>query len=317
MADYHVHLHPHGPWNGSGPAPGRYPAGHLEAYVERAAGRGAEEVGFTEHLFRCVESVDVLGPFWDDPSAPIAAAETRSWVPGDVWMSLDAYVEQVVAAKDRGLPVKLGLEVDFFPQTIGAVLDLLAPYPWDFLIGSVHWVGGWSIDHEISVAEFDRRGVRRSYEDYFAIVVELARSGHLDVLGHVDVVKKFGHLLDAAPIDLYDAVVEAAVEGGTAVEVSTSGLHEQVREIYPAAPFLERFNRAGVPITLASDAHVAEHAARDFDAAVVWARDAGYTTRTLFSERTGRQVPLELADVRSPGPDAAARSTGPDAAARS
>ena len=301
MADYHVHLHPHGPWDGAGPEPGRYRRGHLEGYVERAAARGVEEIGFTEHLYRCVESVDVLGPFWEDPSAPIAAAETKSWVPGDVWMSLDAYVEQIVDARDRGLPVKLGLEVDFFPQTIGDVLELLAPYPWDFLIGSVHWVGGWSVDHEISVAEFDRRGVRRSYEDYFAVVVELARSGALDVLGHVDVVKKFGHLLDATPGDLYDAVVEAAVAGGMAVEVSTSGLHEEVGEIYPAAPFLERFRVAGVPITLASDAHVAAHAARDFDVAVAWARDAGYTTRTIFSDRVGHQVPLALAATRLPG----------------
>jgi histidinol-phosphatase (PHP family) len=298
VADYHVHLHPHGPWNGSGPEPGRYRRGHLEAYVERAAARGVEEIGFTEHLYRCVESIDVLGPFWEDPSAPIAAAETKSWVPDDVWMSLDAYVEQIVDARDRGLPVKLGLEVDFFPHTIGDVLDLLAPYPWDYLIGSVHWVGGWSVDHDISVAEFDRRGVRRSYEDYFAVVVELARSGALDVLGHVDVVKKFGHLLDAVPTDLYDAVVAAAVAGGTAVEVSTSGLHEQVGEIYPAAPFLERFHAAGVPITLASDAHVAEHAARDFDVAVTWAADAGYTTRTIFSDRVGRQVPLAFAPGR-------------------
>lgn len=301
MADYHVHLHPHGPWNGIGPGPGRYPDGHLEAYVEQGAARGVGEIGFTEHLYRCVESVDVLGPFWDDPSAPIAAAETKSWVPGDVWMSLDAYVEQVVDAKDRGLPVKLGLEVDFFPQTIADVLDLLAPYPWDYLIGSVHWVGGWSVDHDISVAEFDRRGVRRSYEDYFAVVVELARSGSLDVLGHVDVVKKFGHLLDAMPVDLYDAVVEAAKQGDMAVEVSTSGLHEDVGEIYPAAPFLQRFHAAGVPITLASDAHVAGHAARDFDVAVAWARDAGYTTRTIFSDRVGRQVPLELAGAAAPG----------------
>lgn len=307
MADYHVHLHPHGPWNGAGPAPGHYPPGHLEAYVERAAGRGAEEVGFTEHLYRCVESVDVLGPFWNDPSAPIAAAETESWVPGDVWMSLDAYVSQVVDAKDRGLPVKLGLEVDFFPHTIDAVLDLLAPYPWDFLVGSVHWVGGWSVDHDISVAEFDRRGVRRSYEDYFGVVRELARSGHLDVLGHVDVVKKFGHLLDTPPIDLYDAVVAAAVEGGMAVEVSTSGIHERVGEIYPAAPFLERFNRAGVPITLASDAHVAAHTARDFDVAVEWARAAGYTTRTIFSARSGRQVPLEPVSTPTSGGESPSR----------
>ena len=293
MADYHVHLHDHGPWNGRGPEPGRYEPGHIEAYVEHAASRGAEEVGFTEHLYRCVESVDVLGSFWEDAGAPIAGAETAAWLPTDVWMSLDTYVEQIVAAKDRGLPVLLGCEVDFFPGTIDKVLDLLAPYPWDFLVGAVHWVGGWAIDHEISVAEFERRGVRKSYEDYFSVVTELAGSGVLDVLAHVDVVKKHGHVLDASPTDLYTEVVEAAVRGGVAVEISTSGLHEPVGEMYPAKPFLQMFHDAGVPITLASDAHAPVETARDFDKAVAYAQAVGYAERLLFSGRVRRAVPLE------------------------
>ena len=60
MGDYHNHLHPHGPWDGRGPAPGDYPLSHIEAYVEAAASRGWSEVGFTEHLFRCEESAPVL-----------------------------------------------------------------------------------------------------------------------------------------------------------------------------------------------------------------------------------------------------------------
>lgn len=294
MADYHVHLHEHGPWNGSGPSPGRYPDGHIEAFVETAASRGAEEVGFTEHLYRCIESVEVLGPFWDDASAPIVSAETAAWMADDIYLSLEEYVEQVVAAKDAGLPVLLGCEVDFFPDSIDKVLDLLAPYPWDLLIGSVHWVGGWSIDHPVSVAEFERRGLRKSYEDYFGVVLELAASGAVDVLAHVDVVKKHGHVLDADPIDLYAPVVAAAASSGTAVEVSTNGLHLPIGEMYPAPTFLKMFNEAGVPITLASDAHVPGNTARDFDRAVHYAAAAGYTTRTRFRGRVGEQVPLGL-----------------------
>jgi histidinol-phosphatase (PHP family) len=303
MADHHVHLHPHGPWNGLGPEPGRYHPGHIEAYVETALSRGVGEVGFTEHLYRCVESVDVFGPFWDDPVAPEAGAETDAWLPEDVWMSLDTYVEQIVDAKDRGLPVLLGLEVDFFPDTIDKVLDLLAPYPWDLLIGSVHWIGGWSVDHEISVAEFERRGLRKSYEDYFAVVCDLARSGSVDVLAHVDVVKKNGHVLDAHPVDLYEQVVAAAAEGGVAVEVSTAGLHRPVGEMYPALPLLEMLNRADVPITLASDAHYAEETARDFDLAIAHARAAGYSERLVFHDRIARTVPLALAGTAGDGPD--------------
>ena len=69
MGDYHVHLHPHGPYDGTGPEPGTYPAAHIEAYVETALSRGVDEVGFTEHLYRCTEAEELLGTFWGERTA--------------------------------------------------------------------------------------------------------------------------------------------------------------------------------------------------------------------------------------------------------
>lgn len=293
MGDYHVHLHPHAPHDGTGPPPGEYPPGHIEAYVEAAAAQGAQEIAFTEHLYRCVEAAPVLGRFWEQEPDPDLAAATAEFVAADMTLSLEAYVDAVLGARDAGLPVLLGLEVDFFPDTIDAVLDFLEPYPWDVLLGSVHWVGGWSIDHSSSVFEFDRRGVEQSYRDYFALETELAASGKLDVLAHADVVKKMGHRLPYPPLELYRRVVEAAVASGVAVEVSSAGLHQKAGEIYPAPEFLEMFAAAGVPITLASDAHVPADAARDHDALIAAARRAGYTERVRFARRARRPVPLE------------------------
>ncbi len=293
MGDYHVHLHPHGPHTGAGPPPGEYPAGHVERYLEVALRRGAQEIAVTEHLYRCVEAAPVLGRFWErEPDADLAAA-TERFLAEDVTLSLDAYADAVLDARDAGLPVLLGLEVDFFPDTIDDVLDLIEPYPWDVLIGSVHWVGGWSIDHTDSVFEFDRRGVEQSYADYFEIEAQLAASGAVDVLAHVDVVKKMGHRLPTPPLEMYRSVVAAAAESGVAVEVSTAGLYQKAGELYPAPEFLEMFSAAGVPITLASDAHRPEDAARDRSAAIAAARRAGYTERMRFRRRAGWLVPLE------------------------
>ncbi len=292
MGDYHVHLHPHGPYQGVGPPPGEYPPGHIEAYVEQAAARGAEEVGFTEHLYRCVEAAPVLGRFWDSEPRVDLAEQTAAFVAEDLALSLEGYVEAVVAARDRGLPVLLGLEVDFFPETIDAVAELLAPYPWDFLVGSVHWIGGWAIDHSGAAFEFRRRGIRKAYEDYFALEAQLAASGQVDVLAHADVVKKFGYRLPEVPIDLYRPVVEAAASSGTAVEVSSAGLRYQVHEIYPEPTFLRMFAEAGVPITLASDAHNAQDCALGRDVLVAAASDAGYTERLRFRRRQSSRVPL-------------------------
>jgi histidinol-phosphatase (PHP family) len=123
MGDYHVHLHDHGPYQGIGPPLGEYPPGHIEAYVEQAVRRGLTEIGFTEHLYRCVESESVLGRFWEREPRQDLADQTAAFIAEDRTLSIDAYVAAVVDAKDRGLPVKLGLEVDFMPESIGSVMD--------------------------------------------------------------------------------------------------------------------------------------------------------------------------------------------------
>ena len=293
MGDHHVHLHPHGPYEGEGPPPGEYPPGHLERYVEVALGRGADEVGFTEHLYRCEEAAPVLGPFWEDEPRRDLADQARHHMETDLALSLDRYVDVVVAARDQGLPVRLGLEVDFFPATIEAVLDLLEPYPWDFLIGSIHWVGGWSIDHDDVMYEFERRGVEKAYADYFDWETQLAASGAVDVLAHADVVKKFGHRPAEPPLDLYRTLAAAAAASGTAVEVSTAGRYKPAREMYPALELLQAMFDADVPITLASDAHVPEECARDRDLAIAYARSVGYTHRARFTRRHRELIPLE------------------------
>ncbi|HSL25298.1 MAG TPA: histidinol-phosphatase HisJ family protein [Acidimicrobiia bacterium] len=291
MSDYHLHLHPHGD-EADGPPLGEYPPGLIESYVETAASRGVTEVGFTEHLYRCHEGADVLGPFWEREGREDLAAQAKQMMAIDAGLSLDRYVEAIVSAKDRGLPVKLGLEVDFFPDTIGAVMGLLGPYPFDFLIGSVHWVGGWSIDSGDVIYEFDRRGISQAWADYFALVTDLAASGTVDVLAHVDVCKKFGLRPRVEPLHLYQEVIEAAVRSGTAVEVSSQGLRRPVAEIYPSPVFLRMFHEAGVAITLASDAHRPAEAGHAHDLLVRAARAAGYTDHLRFESRRSYRVPL-------------------------
>ena len=253
------------------------------------------ELGFTEHLYRCVESEGVFGRWWEGDSGahPDVLSEMEGVVHAERNLSLERYVEVVLDAKSRGLPVRLGLEVDFQPGTEQAVLDLIAPYPWDFLVGSVHWVGAWDFNREGAPAEFGRRGVERAWRDYFELETALARARMVDVLAHADVIKKWGLRAPAALLpELYTPVVEAAAESGVAVEVSSSGLRRQSAEVYPAPAFLAMFAAAGVPITLASDAHVAEQAGWAHDRVVAAARAAGYTTYLRFDRRQRLTLPL-------------------------
>jgi histidinol-phosphatase (PHP family) len=292
MGDHHVHLHPHTPRSGVGPPPNVYPDGFIERFVEQAAVNGAEEIGFTEHFYRCTESAAALGRFWDDGGPADLTETSEAYLASQRFLSLERYVEAVQSAKDRGLPVLLGMEVDFFPETIDAALEVLEPYPFDFLVGSVHWVGAWGIDLPFQTQEFDRRGHRRSYEDYFAVETELAASGTVDVLAHADVIKKQALYLEEPPTDLHETLAEAAGRSGVAIEVSTAGLYQPAAQMYPHDDLLARFFKHGVPITVSSDAHLPEHCGRDRSVAIDAARAVGYTERVTFTDRKRISVPL-------------------------
>jgi len=293
VGDYHLHLHPHDPYPGA-PDPGEYPDGLIEAYVEAAAARGVTELGFSEHLYRCVEAAPILGRFWEtDPTIPASVAgATEAFVPAEQNLSLESYVAAVLGAKERGLPVLLGLEIDFFPENLDAVLDLIDPYPWDYLIGSVHWVGGWAVDSSATQGEFERRGPEQAHDDYYRTLTALAGSGAVDVLGHVDLTKKYGYRLEAEPLHWYRRVAAAASLSTTAVEINTNGLRLPASELYPSPAFLAECAAAEVDIVVGSDAHRPADAGRGYGSAIEAATAAGYEHRVRFARRTRTKVPL-------------------------
>ena len=257
IVDYHMHL--------------RDPAERIdhtvegvERFVETAAERGVDEIGFTEHVYYFRQTRDV----WTLPY------QIERCV-----YDLDAYCGAVVEAKRQGLPVKLGLEVDYVGAEQARLAELLEPYPWDYLLGSIHWLDGLAVDSGPGI--WATASVKDVWRRYFAALAELAASGLVDVLAHPDLPKVFGQR-PAQPDRFYPQL------DGVALEISTAGLHKHVGELYPDPALLARHP----PITLASDAHVPENVGRDFDRALELARAAGYETVTVFEQRTARQEPL-------------------------
>lgn len=308
MSDYHLHLFPHRPLPGA-PAPNTYPPGYIDRYVEAALARGVTELGFTEHLYRCVESEAVLGDAWRRDPNPTLVAQMEDLLRDERTLSLERYVEAVLDAKARGLPVKLGLEVDFVPGTEQAVLDLLAGYPFDYLVGSIHWIGAWNFMRAWAREEFANRGVGRAFAQYFELETALAASGMVDVLGHADVIKVAGLVPDGSLASLYDPVVAAAARSGTALEISSAGLRRGAGEAYPGPEFLRLFHDADVPITLASDGHQPEEAGWGHSEVVAAARTAGYGEYLRFAARRRIVMPLPAGDATPGSASPSARST--------
>lgn len=275
--DAHVHLQPHG----ERPPVDR---ARVERYVEHARANGVDVVVFTEHLFRFQEAYDLLAGWWDADPNPALAAITRAYWRDHVNLSLPVYVRLIEQAKSDGLPVRLGLEMDWIPGRAGDLRRLLAPYDWDCVLGSVHWLGAFGLDDEAFLDEWRRRDVAAVWEEYGQFVEELAGAGLVDVLAHPDVVKVFGFRPpDERP--LHARLVAAAARHGLALELNTNGLRKPVGELYPHPGLLRAARAAGVPITLASDAHVPERVGAWFAEAVVAARAAGYDEYVAYERR--------------------------------
>jgi histidinol-phosphatase (PHP family) len=275
ILDYHMHLRGPAPDGGEGPLDHRVEA--IEPYVEAARAAGVDEIGFTEHVYYFRQT----RPLWHVPY------HTERCV-----FDLEPYVTAILEAKQRGLPLKLGLEVDYEPGREEETRDLLAPYPWDFLLGSIHFIEGRGVDGEPRLV--DDVGVDATWLRYFEELAAAAASGLFDSLAHPDLAKVFGDRPERGlEEELHEQAVEAIAAAGVAVEVSTAGLRKPVGELYPDPHLLGLCRAHGVPVTLASDAHEAGLVGADFDRALDLLRGAGYETITAFDERRPRQVPFD------------------------
>ena len=291
VLDYHLHLWEHGP------RPLDATLEQVAAYCAHAAEHGVSEIAITEHLHRFRQADAVLRGWWDDTDdRPEIRAGMRDFWDEELGADLDRYVEVALAAKAEGLPVVLGLEVDHYRGRMDEVAGILDGYPFDVLLGSIHWLGAWGFDNypnPVFAAEWDNRSVESVWRDYTEALEELAGSGTCDVLAHPDLVKVVGRYPSPGLVDECHArMAEAAAASGMAAEVSSAGWFKPVGEAYPAPSLLRRFHQAGVPITTASDAHKLERVALKRPEIRALVQAAGYDTLCAFEARKPREVEL-------------------------
>ena len=277
LTDYHVHLRP----DENGSTAARYfTAENVERYREAAAERGIEELGVAEHIHRFVQALDV----WTHPWY-------RHWAADD----LDEYCGFV---HESGL--RLGIEADYLPGREDRLATLLEGRPWDYVVGSVHFIADQAVDVH-GEPDWQTWDVWRSNDPekvwarYFETLGEAARTGMFDILAHPDLVKVWGARVGRPDGDLrrfYERAMDGIAESDVAVEVSTAGLRKPVAEIYPSAPFLEMCLEAGRPVALSSDAHTPEQIGHEYERAVQWLDGLGVREIAVFEGRARRLEPL-------------------------
>ncbi|KQL45918.1 histidinol phosphatase [Brevibacillus choshinensis] len=277
---------------------GAYSQEWLDLYRLRAKQLGLREVGIVDHLYRFKE----FKPYFeqhmhlqDDPLGHIQ----RIWLDQVCTDSIDHFVSfiqsQQAIWKADGINLRLGIEADYFVGGENVLAPMMEAYPWDHVIGSIHFADGWGFDNPDAQDRFEHTDLLSLYEQTFAVVERAIGSGLFDIVAHLDNLKVFGHRPpEEQLLPLYQRIARALQQHGVATEVNT-GLYYRypVKEMCPSYRFLQILHEHGVPITTSSDSHFPDHLGSYLVEARQLLRKAGYREIATFERRERRLVPLD------------------------
>ncbi len=256
----------------------------LDAYCALALEHGLAELAITDH-------VDF------DPAAPAYGYASFADRERDVRGAAERWAPS-------GLAIRFGVEITYERRDEAEIRAWLRRHPHDYTIGSVHLAKGSPYRASNVPSLVAGRSLAEVVAPYFDEVVGAARSGLFDTIGHVDVVKRWlmPHILPsdfAAAPELYEPVLAALIDTGTALEVNASGLRQVPRETYPSAAIVARYRElGGRHVVVGSDAHRTEWFAYGLMEAYRQAAGAGF--ETLAFRRGGDRVMVALPPDRAP-----------------
>jgi len=135
IPDYHIHTHLCG-----------HASGQPFEYVQHALSCGLQEIGFSDHA-----------PFvsHEDPGVTM----NREQLPLYHQMIKDLQGEY----KDR-ISIKLGIEADYMPGFEDKTKELLDGYSFDYVMGSVHFIGDWGFDNPCERPKWDKKNYKWIYK---------------------------------------------------------------------------------------------------------------------------------------------------------
>lgn len=264
LGDYHMHT-----------PRCKHATGPLAAYAEAALRLGLREIGFSDH-----------SPLPGGRGANVRMAPEE----------LPAYIEDVFALREQyrsRLTIRLGLELDFVVGLESYNEQLVTSQPWDYILGSVHY-----LDPECRLSSWPanyRGNLDELFERYFTLVRQMVRSRLVDVVAHLDVVKRCGTAPGPQHAKLIETTLDEIAAAGLVLEINTSGYrHPELREPqpYPSFDIIAAAVARQIPLQVNSDAHDPSHVGMQFDTLTEKLRQAGCRSLVRFERRQRVSYPL-------------------------
>ncbi|WP_020621074.1 histidinol-phosphatase HisJ [Paenibacillus daejeonensis] len=265
LIDYHTHHARCG-----------HAVGELEDYVKQGIAIGLDQIGLSDHM--PLLHVDPA-TYYPEMAMPMA--------------ELDNYVEECfeLKAKYSGqIDVRIGLEGDYIEGWERQIEAIVNRYPWDYVIGSVHFLGEWDITDFRQTAGWEGRNPLQVYEQYYDAIQKAAATGFYDYIGHIDVVKRFGFKPSEDVTELERAALDTVKRHDLAIELNASGLRTPCEEMFPSRRMLTYAREIGLPLTIGSDAHQPERLGQYLDQARALLKELGFTELATFRQRQREMI---------------------------
>ncbi|WP_314001490.1 histidinol-phosphatase HisJ family protein [uncultured Paenibacillus sp.] len=260
LIDYHTHHARCG-----------HAVGTLEEYVKQGVELGLAQIGLSDHM-------------------PLLHVDPATYYP-EMAMAMEElprYVEECLELKEKykgAIDVRVGLEGDYIEGHEEAIERIVKAYPWDYVIGSVHFLGEWDISDFRQTHEWEGKDRMAVCARYYDAVAKAAATGFYDFIGHIDVIKRFGFKPEGDVTAMENAALEAVARHGLAIELNASGLRMPAAEMFPSKRMLEHALSLGIPVTVGSDAHQPGRLHQYVDEARTLLREVGYTQLATFEGR--------------------------------
>jgi len=188
--------------------------------------------------------------------------------------------------------ISFGAELQYQESQLDDLKRFIESLPFDFIIGSVHIIDNIVVSGGVHAHElFERMDEKTAYTRYFEKILEYVEWGHFDVVGHFDVIKKYG-------VNYYGLfnpqkfkptilkILQTMKEKGIGIELNTACLHQKCNELFPHPDILKWCVEVGIEnYTLGSDAHELEEAGRHLNEALAIAKEAGIKTLSTYEKR--------------------------------
>ncbi len=266
MIDYHVHTSLCNHANGT-----------MDQYIQNAIAAGLKEICFLDHL------------------TLHEGGKHLSMTPDYVPFYYQS-VRQLAHTYKNHIRVKVGLEVDYDPKNAHAVKKIIAPFDFDVIGGSVHFIDTLNIVSSKDIQARENESIDVICRDYLMLLDEMIENMDVDIICHLDIIKKFGRRPSAEFEKKFDAILSKISHNDLAVELNTSGYNHKINEFYPNTSLLKKCHEKNIRMTIASDAHQPHQVARYFDKAIDLLIKTGYRHVSAFTHRKPYDIPLLISN---------------------